>query len=135
MFYIHTPFCEQLCWFCLCSKEITQDYSVEDYLYNYLFKEIELLFDFLNKEGIELNVKEIYFGGGSPTYYKNKEFKALIDNLKTRFDFSKIEISIEIDPRRVDEEKLLFYNSCGVNRLSFGIQEFDLDVQKRINRI
>ena len=137
MFYIHTPFCEQLCWFCLCSKEITQDYSkVEDYLYNYLFKEIELLFNFLNKEGIELNVREIYFGGGSPTYYKNKEFKALIDNLKNRFDFSKIgDISIEIDPRRVDEEKLLFYNSCGVNRLSFGIQEFDLNVQKRINRI
>ena len=66
---------------------------------------------------------------------KNKEFKALIDNLKNRFDFSKIgDISIEIDPRRVDE-KLLFYNSCSVNRLSFGIQEFDLDVQKRINRI
>ena len=137
MFYVHTPFCEQLCWFCLCSKEITQDYSkVENYLYNYLFKEIDLLFNFLENEGIKLNVKEVYFGGGSPTYYKNKEFKALIDKLKSRFDFSKIgDISIEIDPRRVDEEKLIFYNSCGINRLSFGIQEFDLSVQKKINRV
>ena len=52
------------------------------------------------------------------------------------FDFSKIgDFTVEIDPRRVDEERLLFYHECGVNRLSFGVQDFDLAVQKRINRI
>ena len=55
LFYIHTPFCEQLCWFCLCSKEITQDYSkVKKYLYDYLFKEIDMLFDFLQKKTADL---------------------------------------------------------------------------------
>ena len=54
MFYVHTPFCEQLCYFCLCSKEITQNYeNVKKYLYDYLYKEIDLLFNFLKK--IRLN--------------------------------------------------------------------------------
>ena len=136
IFYVHTPFCEQLCYFCTCSKIITKNYnSVKDYLYNYLFKEIDLLFDFLDKKKIQLNVKEVYFGGGSPTYYKTEDFKKLVDKLKSKFDFSKLgDFTVEIDPRRVDEEKLLFYNECGVNRLSFGVQEFDAEVQRRINR-
>lgn len=137
LFYVHTPFCEQLCYFCLCNKDITKNYdNVTNYLYNYLFKEIDLLFDFLNKKKIKLNVKEIYLGGGSPTYYKPKEFKALVDKMRSCFDFSDVgDFSIEIDPRRVDEERLLFYHECGVNRLSFGVQDFDLTVQERINRV
>ena len=56
--------------------------------------------------------------------------------MKSKFDFKNVgDFTVEIDPRRVDEEKLLFYNECGVNRLSFGVQEFDLEVQKRINRV
>mgnify|MGYP001204359709 FL=1 len=137
LFYVHTPFCEQLCYFCLCSKEITKNYeSVKNYLYNYLFKEIDLLFNFLNEKKIVLNVKEIYFGGGSPTYYNDQDFQKLVEKLRSKFDFKKVgDFTVEIDPRRVDENKLLFYHKCGVNRLSFGVQEFDLEVQKRINRV
>lgn len=137
MFYVHTPFCEQLCWFCLCSKEITQDYNkVKTYLYDYLFKEIDMLFNLLKKNNLKLNVKEIYFGGGSPTYYKEDEFSALTKKLKENFDFENVgDWTVEIDPRRVDEEKLLFYRKCGVNRISFGVQDFDRKVQERINRI
>ena len=69
LFYVHTPFCEQLCNFCLCSKEITSDYEkVKDYLYKYLSKELDLLEELLVKNKINFNFKEIYFGGGSPTY-------------------------------------------------------------------
>jgi oxygen-independent coproporphyrinogen-3 oxidase len=136
LFYVHTPFCEQLCNFCLCSKEITKDYDrVKDYLYNYLIKEIDLLEDHLNKNKIKFNFKEIYFGGGSPTYYKDEEFKFLINRLKKFIDFDKLgDFTIEVDPRRVDEEKLIFYHEMGVNRLSFGIQDFDPGVQEEINR-
>ena len=95
-----------------------------------------MLFSFLKTNNIKLNVKEMYFGGGSPTFYKEKDFKALIDKLKTCYNFDNIgDFTVEIDPRRVDESKLLFYHECGVNRLSFGVQDFDLEVQKRINRI
>lgn len=137
LFYVHTPFCEQLCYFCLCSKEITQNYeNVKKYLYDYLFKEMDMLFNLLEKNNLKLNVKEIYFGGGSPTYYKKEEFEKLTEKLKSSFDFSKVgDWTVEIDPRRVDEDKLLFYKDCGVNRISFGVQDFDRKVQERINRI
>lgn len=137
LFYVHTPFCEQLCNFCLCSKEITKDYNrVKDYLYKYLSKEIDLLEDHLVKNKINFNFKEIYFGGGSPTYYKDEEFKYLINRLKKFIDFKNLgDFTVEIDPRRVDESKLLFYHDMGVNRLSFGIQDFDPGVQEEINRM
>ena len=137
MFYVHTPFCEQLCYFCLCSKEITKDYKkVKDYLYNVLFKEIDMLVSVFNKIGKKPKFKEIYFGGGSPTYYKKQEFQALKNKMKELINFDQINTwTVEIDPRRVDADKLKFYHSMGVNRLSFGIQDFNLGVQKEINRI
>ena len=137
MFYVHTPFCEQLCYFCLCSKEITKDYQkVKDYLYEVLFKEIDMLIEVFNGIGKKPKFKEIYFGGGSPTYYKETEFRALKEKMKELIDFSEIESwTVEIEPRRVDVEKLKFYHSNGVNRLSFGIQDFNLGVQQEINRV
>ena len=136
LFYVHTPFCEQLCNFCLCSKEITSDYEkVKDYLYKYLSKELDLLEEHLVKNKINFNFKEIYFGGGSPTYYREEEFKYLINRIKKLINFDNLgDFTVEIDPRRVTEDKLLFYHEMGVNRLSFGIQDFDPDVQEEINR-
>jgi oxygen-independent coproporphyrinogen-3 oxidase len=137
LFYVHTPFCEELCYFCLCSKEITRDYSkVKDYLYNDLFQEISILKSHLARGGFKLNVRELYFGGGSPTYYKEEDFSALLAKLAEVIDFDAVEtFTVEIDPRRVTREKLQFYALSGVNRLSFGVQDFDLEVQKEINRI
>jgi len=137
MLYVHTPFCEELCYFCLCSKSITKEYSkVSDYLYNSLFKEIDLYSKIINDIGKKPKIKEIYFGGGSPTYYNEADFKKLIDKLKDIVEFKEVEtFTVEIDPRRVTVEKLLFYSTQGVNRLSFGVQDFDIEVQKEINRI
>ena len=136
LFYVHTPFCEQLCWFCTCSKVITTDYEkVKDYLV-YLYKEIDLLFDFLNDNKIKLNVETIFFGGGSPTILNREDLKKLVDKLKSLFDWSKVvNFTIESDPRRVDEDRLLYNNKvCGANRISFGMQDFDINVQRRVNR-
>ncbi len=137
LFYIHTPFCEELCYFCLCSKEITRDYSkVKSYLDKYLFKELDLLEKTFEENNLNPNFTEIYMGGGSPTYYKEEEFESLMNKLGKFIDFDKIKtFTVEIDPRRVDTDRLKFYHKFGVNRLSFGIQDFDIDVQKEINRI
>ena len=60
-FYVHIPFCEQLCWFCTCSKFITNDYkNVKSYL-DYLYKEIDILFNFLSDNKIKLNVGTVFF--------------------------------------------------------------------------
>jgi oxygen-independent coproporphyrinogen-3 oxidase len=137
LFYVHTPFCEELCYFCLCSKEITKDYArVTDYLYQHLFREIDLLREHFERHALRPNVTEIYFGGGSPTYYREPEFEALLGKLRTLIDFDQVKtFTVEVDPRRVDVDRLRFYHAMGVNRLSFGIQDFDPEVQKEINRI
>lgn len=135
-FYVHIPFCEQLCWFCTCSKMITKDYSkVTEYL-KYLNKEIDLLFNFLNTNNIKLNVGTVFFGGGSPTILNREDLKALVNKLKGLFDWSNVEnFTVESDPRRVDEDRLI-YNAieCSTNRISFGMQDFDENVQRRVNR-
>ena len=84
-FYVHIPFCEQLCWFCTCSKIITKDYNkIKEYL-EYLHKEIDIIFEFLNKNKIKLNVGTVYFGGGSPTILNREDLKFLVDKLNTLF--------------------------------------------------
>lgn len=136
-FYVHIPFCEQLCWFCTCSKFIVKDYEkVTDYL-KYLYKEIDILFDFLNKNNLKLNVGTVFFGGGSPTILNKKDLKELVDKLKALFDWSNVDFfTIESDPRRVDEDRLIYnHEVCGANRISFGMQDFDEEVQRRVNRM
>ncbi len=135
-FYVHIPYCEQLCWFCTCSKVISKDYNkVKEYLH-YLYKEIDLLFDFLNQNKISLNVETVFFGGGSPTILNREDLKELVDKLKNLFNWSNVEnFTIESDPRRVDEDRLLYnHKVCGANRISFGMQDFDPEVQRRVNR-
>ena len=135
-FYVHNHFCEQLCWFCTCSKFITNEYEeVKGYL-KYLYKEIDLLFNFLDENKIKLNVQTVFFGGGSPTILNREDLKGLVDKLKGLFDFSKVvNFTVESDPRRVDEDRLLYnHEVCGANRISFGMQDFDPDVQRRVNR-
>ena len=136
-FYVHIPFCEQLCWFCTCSKFITKDYErVKDYLV-YLNKEIDILFNFLNEKKIKLNVGTVFFGGGSPTILNREDLKKLVDKLKGLFNWLNVDFfTIESDPRRVDEERLIYnHEVCGANRISFGMQDFDPEVQRRVNRI
>ena len=136
-FYVHIPFCEELCWFCTCSKYINKDYQkVTEYL-NYLYKEIDLLFEHLNKNHIELNVGTVFFGGGSPTILNREDLKKLVDKLRGLFDWSNVEFfTVESDPRRVDEDRLIYnHEICGTNRISFGMQDLDPEVQRRVNRI
>ena len=65
------------------------------------------------------------------------KFKILVDKLRKCFDWSNVaDFTVEIDPRRVDADRLLYnFHECGANRLSFGMQDFDENVQRRVNRI
>ena len=137
MLYIHIPFCEQLCTFCLCHRQITSDKKIAmNYLKNSLFLEIDLMKSIAEETGKKFNIKEVYFGGGSPTYLNEEEFLLLKNKISEIVDYKNIfQFSVEIDPRRVKEERLIFYAENGVNKISFGVQDFDIEVQKNINRI
>ena len=103
---------------------------------NYLLREFDLLIELMEKNKLKPKFEEIYMGGGSPTYYHEKEFEVVMNKMRSFIDFDKVKtFTVEIDPRRVDLDRLRFYHECGVNRLSFGVQDFDIDVQEEINRI
>ena len=128
MLYIHIPFCEQLCTFCLCHRQITSDKKIAmNYLKNSLFLEIDLMKSIAEETGKKFNIKEVYFGGGSPTYLNEEEFLLLKNKISEIVDYKNIfQFSVEIDPRRVKEERLIFYAENGVNKISFGVQDFDI---------
>lgn len=131
--YIHIPFCESLCYYCACNKIITKkrDKSVE-YL-NYLFKEIDLV---LQSLGPHQSVSQLHLGGGSPTFLSDQQLAQLFEFIKARFKLLEHgEYAIEVDPRTINQTRLLALKNIGFNRLSFGVQDFDEKVQKAVHRV
>jgi oxygen-independent coproporphyrinogen-3 oxidase len=136
MLYVHIPYCHKQCLFCTCHVEIELRYAVVRRYMDYLGREIDMLANFLKERGIVPNIREIHLGGGSPTYPKAPEFDALVDRLAAIADFSALdEFAIEIDPRRVKPDGMAYYKSKGINRVSFGVQDFDQSVQKAVDRV
>jgi len=131
--YVHIPFCESLCYYCACNKTITRNKGKSQPYVLGLLDEMTLVNRYLGGDRL---VTQLHWGGGTPTFLSSLEIELLMQNLRKRFEFSKrCELSIEIDPRTVDEEKLDVLAAQGFNRMSVGIQDFDLDVQCAINRI
>jgi oxygen-independent coproporphyrinogen III oxidase len=138
MLYVHIPFCHQLCTFCLCHKIITRNYDKMKKYMGYLFREIDMLREFFDEHSITPNFQEIHLGGGSPSVLDEPEFDQLIEKMGTIVDYNKLtEFALEIDPRNIFDKKdrLPYYASKGIDRISMGIQDFDPLVQKAINRI
>lgn len=136
LLYVHTLHCQKQCFYCTCHTAITTDYSAVKVYLNLLFKEIDLLASEFERIGSRPNIKEIHLGGGTPTFMHNDEMDLLVSKLQSLVDFSNlVEFSIEIDPRRVKKDQMFYLASKGINRISFGIQDFDLSVQKAVNRI
>jgi oxygen-independent coproporphyrinogen-3 oxidase len=132
--YVHIPFCERLCYFCACNKIIRpQEDETGDEFLSYLFKEIDMVADLL---GARKLIKQLHWGGGTPTYLTEKQIEKLFNKIHGAFDidFSE-EIAIEVDPRTVSQNKLKLLRRLGFNRISVGVQDFDPKVQDDINRI
>ena len=133
--YVHVPFCRSPCFYCGCNKVITRDKAkARDYL-AHLDTEIDLqgaLFD------RDRTVRQLHFGGGTPTFLDDDELEALLGRLGRAFTLTEAaerEYSIEIDPRTVDAARLARLTAMGFNRVSLGIQDFDPGVQQAVNRV
>ena len=135
--YVHIPFCVELCYFCICHKEITRNQEkIKRHFYGSLVPEFDLLETHFEKTGIRPRINEVYLGGGSPTILDYPEFDALVEKIRRLVPIESLDrFNVEVDPRDVDEEKLRFYKSRGVNVISMGIQDFDLKVQEAVNRV
>ncbi|OOF44322.1 oxygen-independent coproporphyrinogen III oxidase [Rodentibacter trehalosifermentans] len=129
--YVHIPFCHQLCYFCACNKVITRHQHKADIYLDYLEKEI------ISRSALFKNrkVTQIHWGGGTPTYLNQAQSARLMAMLKSHFTIMEnAEISIEIDPRQIELSMLDHLRSIGFNRMSMGVQDFNKDVQKIVNR-
>lgn len=131
--YVHIPFCESLCFYCACNKIITKHHERSAEYLRYLQKEIDL---HIQHMGAGQTISQLHLGGGSPTFFSDDELSALMAMIKQNFTLeANGEYSIEIDPRTVNEQRLAHIASLGFNRLSFGVQDFDPEVQKAVHRI
>jgi oxygen-independent coproporphyrinogen-3 oxidase len=131
--YVHLPFCNTICFYCGCNKVVTRDKSRGTRYIDYLKKEIDLQVALL---GPDRRVSAMHWGGGTPTFLPEHELRQVAEMFAQAFDFvPQAERAIEIDPRSCDAGTMRALASLGFNRASFGIQDFDPDVQKAVNRI
>ncbi len=130
--YVHIPFCSALCYYCACSKTVTQKYPKAERYVKHLVDELSMVDAEL---GGDRRLLQLHLGGGTPTFLKEREMRTLMTAIRERFSLSASgEYSIEVDPRTVDDEKMGLLSELGFNRLSLGVQDFDRQVQIAINR-
>jgi oxygen-independent coproporphyrinogen-3 oxidase len=132
--YVHIPFCRTVCFYCGCNKIVTANYRRALRYLELLDREARLLGELHGSR----EVRQLHFGGGTPTYLRSEELRSLMKSLRTHFKLSDAparEFSIEIDPRTVDATTLETLADLGFNRMSLGIQDFDPNVQRAVNRV
>jgi oxygen-independent coproporphyrinogen-3 oxidase len=131
--YCHIPFCDTVCYYCGCNKVVTKDKSRAEPYIEALFKEIDIQSSLFDKDRL---VEQMHFGGGTPTFLSGEQIIRISNKLQQSFNFSTDgEYSIEIDPRGIDESLIESLAKARFNRISLGVQDFDLEVQKAINRV
>jgi oxygen-independent coproporphyrinogen-3 oxidase len=135
--YVHVPFCERLCYYCACTKEIVP-----------AAKRAELDPGDTFLEGLEIEagsfadivgtgeVRQVHLGGGTPTFLRPAQLRQLWASLQRRFRIARdAEIAVEVDPRGTTLEHLQTLRGLGFNRVSLGLQDFAPRVQQAVNRV
>ena len=131
--YFHIPFCDTLCFFCGCNMIISRNRDRIHKYIDYLNIEMDLLNQHI-KPGRK--VSQLHWGGGTPTHLFPDEIRELGTSIHKKFDFlENSENGCEIDPRELTRDHLLALRDVGFNRISMGVQDFNPDVQKAVNRI
>lgn len=138
--YIHLPFCENLCTFCACHKRITKQHSVEIPYLESVLKEWNLYLNLFNQKPTTNNqqpkLKELHLGGGTPTFFSPENLKILLEGIFSTVEIAENpEFSFEGHPNNTTKEHLQTLYDLGFRRCSFGVQDYDLKVQKAINRV
>ncbi len=130
--YVHIPFCHSLCYYCGCNKVITRHRDKADIYLTFLAAEIASRAPLFSN----YTVKQLHWGGGTPTFLTKAQITKLVGLLKEKFNLAEqLEMSIEVDPREIELDLADHLYSLGFNRISIGIQDFDHKVQQTINRV
>lgn len=131
--YIHLPYCESLCTFCGCNTRISVNHKVEEPYIETVLKEWDLYLSLMHTRPV---IKEIHLGGGTPTFFSPENLKKLINGITSRTKVAlNPEFGFEGHPNNTSRKHLQTLYDLGFRRVSFGIQDFDLNVQRVINRV
>ena len=133
--YFHLPFCPNICYYCGCNKIITKDHGRSAKYIKYLAKEMAMVCASMGAQK-KIPVTQLHWGGGTPTFLSHEEMIELMQHTREHFDLLPGgEYSIEIDPRRVIEGDIALLAELGFNRISLGVQDFNLEVQQAVHRV
>jgi len=133
--YFHLPFCPNICYYCGCNKIITKDHGRSAKYIKYLAKEMAMVTHAMGVQK-KIPVTQLHWGGGTPTFLSHEEMIELMHHTREHFELlPNGEYSIEIDPRRVTEQDIALLADLGFNRISLGVQDFNLAVQEAVHRV
>jgi len=131
--YCHIPFCKQRCYYCGCNTCVVKDREPINRYLDHLDREIDTVTESLENRR---RVSQVHFGGGTPTYIGIKGLHRVTRRLRDSFEISDTcEISIEVDPRVTSPEDIRYFHTIGFSRISLGVQDFDVRVQKAVGRV
>jgi len=131
--YAHIPFCQSACYFCGCNVIVTKSQAAAQSYLDCLMREIQQTAALIDRDR---PVMQMHWGGGTPNYLTLEQVELLWNALHRHFQFApEAEISIEINPRYVSRDYILGLRQIGFNRVSFGIQDFNPQVQAAVNRV
>ncbi len=134
--YLHIPFCETLCTFCGCNTVITRGHERESPYVKTLLQEF---FNYHRHLPLlaDKPLRQLHLGGGTPTFLSSAHLRALLEGLYRHvvIDKKNFVASVEVDPRRTSVEQLQVMFELGFTRVSLGVQDFDPEVQRLVNRI
>lgn len=127
--YIHIPFCKQACSYC--DFHFSTNLTNKNLMVNSIVKEIDLRYKYLKNSKLD----SVYFGGGTPSLLNKAEFEMIFDALAKYFVFDDFaEITIETNPDDISRENLLLWKDLKINRLSIGLQSFNDEELRWMNR-
>ncbi len=131
--YFHFPYCDTLCYFCGCTMLVTNHRKQIAEYNDYLKKEIDMVAPSI---GAHRRVIQLHWGGGTPSYLDPDEIRDIGLYIRSRFAFDEdIEAGVEIDPRGLTYDHMKALRESGFNRISMGVQDFDVRVQEAVNRV
>ena len=133
--YFHLPFCESLCTFCACNTVITRNHGREEGYRNLLLKEWSHYLERIPKLR-ERPLLGVHLGGGTPTFFAPENLRQILRPIlsEAKIDQGRFEASVEVHPGHTTREHLVTLRELGFTRISIGVQDFDPEVQRIVNR-
>jgi len=132
--YIHIPFCQQLCWYCGCHTSVPNSYDRAARYVELLCSDIARASRLAGSGRGQL--RHLHFGGGTPTYLDDLHIGEILEAVDKGFGLAgDAEVALESDPRTLTSVRARMLAGMGFNRISFGVQDFDFGVQRKINRL